>query len=297
METKQDFNDVSATAIMTLACHAVDAQQKKPILNDQVAVATIRWLKEGMSEVDSVLLKKVFNGRLDRKLWVHIALRAKRYDDYVHAFLKQYPDAVVVNIACGLDDRFSRVDNGEIDFYEVDLPDILTLKAKRFPPTDRYHQMAQSVFDYSWMDQIPEDRPLLLLAEGLFMYCQEEEVKGLLLELERRFSGCEFVFELFNRFWTRSWRKPILKLILRQKLRFDRDAQMTFGLKTGREIANWSPNFKLLDDWNYFDSKDPRIGWMRLVGKLPLLRKTLWTMHWQLGEKKSVQETSKNKGL
>lgn len=285
MKENQEFNDVSATAIMTLACHAVDAKQKNPILNDLESVKTIDWLKEGMSDVDSVLLRKVFTGRLDRKLWVHIALRAKRYDEYVQEFVKRHPNGVVVNIACGLDDRFGRVDNGKIDFYEVDLPDIIRLKAKRFPPSKRYHQIAQSVFEYDWMDQLPNNRPLLFLAEGLFMYCQEEEVKGLLLELERRFSGCEFVFELFNRFWTRSWRKPILKLILRQKLRFDPDAQMTFGLRTGHEIAKWHPNFKLLDEWNWFDSKDPRIGWVRILGRLPLLRKTLWTMHWQLGKK------------
>lgn len=283
-----NINDVSATAIMTLACHAVDARQKNPILNDLESVKTIDWLKTTMGEGDSVLVRKVFNGRLDRKLWVHIVLRAKRYDAYVQEFIEKYPNGVVVNIACGLDDRFERVDNGTIDFYEVDLPDILKLKAKCFPPSERYHQIAQSVFEYNWMDQLPNDRPLLFLAEGLFMYCQEEEVKGLLLELERRFSGCEFVFELFNRFWTTSWRKPILELILRHKFRFDPDAQMTFGLRTGYEIASWHSNFKLVDEWNYFDSKDPRIGWVRMLGRVPLLRKTLWTMHWQLG-KKNVQ--------
>ncbi len=283
MPAPQALNDISATAIMTLACHAIDAQAKRSILNDQVAVGTINWLKSRLNREPSTLLKKVFEGRLDSKLWVHIALRAKQYDHYVQNFLNKHPDAVVVNIACGLDDRFGRVDNGQVDFYDLDLPDILKLKALRFPPQGRYHQIAQSVFDYTWMDQLPKDRPLLLLAEGLFMYCQEAEVKGLLLALESRFSGCEFVFELFNRFWMSSWRKPILNLILKQKLRFDPNAQMTFGLRTGQEIKSWHPHFKLLEEWTYFDTKDPRIGWMRWAGKLPFVRKTLWTMRWQLG--------------
>ena len=36
------------------------------------------------------------------------------FDRALKSYLQQYPDAVCVNLGCGLDSRFSRVDNGSI---------------------------------------------------------------------------------------------------------------------------------------------------------------------------------------
>jgi len=47
---------------------------------------------------------------------VHIAIRAKRCGEHVIEFLKSSPDGVVVNIGCGPDSRFSRIDNEECVF-------------------------------------------------------------------------------------------------------------------------------------------------------------------------------------
>jgi len=38
---------------------------------------------------------------------------------------------VIVNIGCGLDSRFLRIDNGSVIFYDLDLPELIDLK-KRF---------------------------------------------------------------------------------------------------------------------------------------------------------------------
>ena len=69
---------------------------------------------------------------------VRIAISAKRYDEYVVEFLKSSPDGVVVNIGCGLDSRFSRIDNGRVRFYDLDLPDVIGIKRRFFEGTDRH---------------------------------------------------------------------------------------------------------------------------------------------------------------
>ena len=53
--------------------------------------------------------------------------------------LKKYPKATIINIGCGLDNRFERVDNGQIDFFDLDLPDIIEIKKQLFNETTRYH--------------------------------------------------------------------------------------------------------------------------------------------------------------
>ena len=172
------LSDVSETALFTLCCHAIDAKSKEPILNDQSSVETIRLITESFSEADNKMHRQLLKGRIDNKVVVHIALRAQYYDEQVIEFTKQYPDAVIINIACGMDDRFSRIDNGQLLFYDLDLPEMIAIKKERFPEQERYKQIGQSVFEHSWMNQIPKDRKVLLLAEGLFMYCQQTDIRS-----------------------------------------------------------------------------------------------------------------------
>jgi O-methyltransferase involved in polyketide biosynthesis len=276
------LSDVSETALFTLFCHALDAKSKRPILNDQTAVETIRLITESFTEQDNKMHQQLLNGRLDNRVVVHVVLRAQYYDEQVIEFVQKHPNAVIINIACGMDNRFERVDNGQLLFYDLDLPEMIAIKKERFPEQARYKQIGQSVFEPSWMEQIPKDRKVLLLAEGLFMYCQKEEILQLLLNLQEQFPGCEFVFELFNHFWLRSWRKPILNTILHRKLKFGKNASMTFGLQHGKDIEKWAPGFDFLKEWSYFDTNHKKIGIYRVLGKLPLLRKTLWTVHYKL---------------
>lgn len=276
------LSDVSETALFTLFCHAIDAKSASPILNDQTSVETIRLITESFSASDNKMHQQLIKGRLDNRVVVHVALRAKRYDDYVRDFAKAHPDAIIINIACGMDYRFERVDNGAISFYDLDLPEMIAIKQQRFPQQERYLQIGQSVFEFDWMNRIPKDKKILLLAEGLFMYCQENEVKALFIELQRRFPSCEIVFELFNDFWLRSWRKPILKAILHRKLKFGKNAWMTFGMRDAKSIEKWSKGFEFLEEWSYFDSNHKKIGIARVLGRIPILRRTLWTVHYRL---------------
>ena len=133
-------------------------------------------------------------GKLDSRLVVHLALRARKYDAYAQKFLTKYPDGVVVNLGCGMDTRFFRVDNGHFHLYDLDLPEVITLKRQLLQETDRYHFIGQSVLDFEWIEELKEvwgKRPLLFLAEGLFMYLQPVPVKDLVLKLRETFPGSE----------------------------------------------------------------------------------------------------------
>ena len=69
---------------------------------------------------------------------IHIAIRAKRYDEYVIEFLKSSPDGVVVNIGCRRNSRFSRTAIVRVRFYGIDLPDVIKIKRRFFEVIGRY---------------------------------------------------------------------------------------------------------------------------------------------------------------
>jgi hypothetical protein len=117
------IGDVAATSFVTLYCHAIESQSKDPILNDPKAVEITHELNKILCNSNNKLERDFAEGKLDKQLVVHVAIRAKQYDKYVGKFLENSPEGVVVNIGCGLDSRFLRVDNGKVIFYNFGIRD------------------------------------------------------------------------------------------------------------------------------------------------------------------------------
>ncbi len=73
--------------------------------------------------------------------------RSLHTDKMARGFIEQHSEAAIVNIGCGLDTTFSRIDNGKIMFYELDLPDVIALRKNFYEESDRHKSIASS----SWI--------------------------------------------------------------------------------------------------------------------------------------------------
>jgi len=105
------------------------------------------------------------------KTVVLVCQRAKKLDTITRDFMAEHPGGVVLQLGCGLDTRFSRVDDGQVIWYDLDMPSVIELRRRFFTASERYHMLASSVTDLAWMDAIePLGGPVLVLAEGLLMY-------------------------------------------------------------------------------------------------------------------------------
>jgi len=267
------MNDISATALTTLKCHAIDAQSKYSILGDESAMEVLEFIRTNYKVLGKDMKPKAH-------LVTHIALRARYYDETAHAFLENNPQGAIVNIGCGLDNRFGRVDNGSAKFFDLDLPDLISIKQNIFPQNDRYRQISSSVFDFEWLSGLDPQVPLLLLAEGVFMYCREVDIRELFKQLTNRISQFEFLFEVFNKRWLTGWRGQIVQQKLKKQLNFGKDAMFGFGLTESNELEAWHPDLKLLTEWSYLDSNHPAFGTMRYFRKLEFMRKMQWSMYY-----------------
>ena len=86
-------------------------------------------------------------------------------------FSDRHPDAVVLHLGCGLDSRVFRLDPpATVQWFDVDQPDVIELRRKLYSDRDGYQMIASSVTDPAWLESIPADRPVLVVAEGLLMY-------------------------------------------------------------------------------------------------------------------------------
>ena len=125
-----DLADVSETGVLTLFCRALESLSSDPILKDERAVEIMREMAPLMTSLPHALMRELSRGRPPggQKMIVHIALRAQKYDQYVRDFLARHTDGVVVNLGCGFDTRFFRIDNGQVIFFDLDLPDVIEIK-------------------------------------------------------------------------------------------------------------------------------------------------------------------------
>jgi O-methyltransferase involved in polyketide biosynthesis len=142
------------------------------------------------------------------------ALRSVVFDKAVREFTGAHPNAVVVNLGEGLETQRFRVTIGDdVLWITVDLPEAITARERFISPDASHRHVAASALDHSWMDAVPQGRPVLVTAQGLFMYFREEELRELTGAMAARWSDLEMMFDHIPRWLSRrsmssgGWRK------------------------------------------------------------------------------------------
>ena len=113
--------------------------------------------------------------------------------------LAAHPAATVVEVGTGLNTRFERVDNGQVHWLDVDLPDTIALRRKFFADTARRRMVAASVLDEDWFPAVAQQPgPYFFVAEGVLVYLPEDQVTGALARIAARFGGALLALDTAN---------------------------------------------------------------------------------------------------
>lgn len=125
------------------------------------------------------------------------ALRYKNNVDIAKDFIKEHPRSTIVNLGAGLDSLFDDIDNGQINYYSIDFPDVIELRKKYLDESDRNINIASSILDFSWMQKVKyrKEDGILFLAAGVIYYFRVEEVKDLLTQIGLVFKKAIFSFD------------------------------------------------------------------------------------------------------
>ncbi|MBR4701771.1 MAG: class I SAM-dependent methyltransferase [Oscillospiraceae bacterium] len=152
-------------------------------------------------------------------------------------YLKEHPRAAVVNLGCGLDDSFSKLDNGQCKGYNLDLPEVIRVRNELLPPGERERSLGRDLNALSWMEEIDGSEGAVFFAAGVFYYFRTADVKKLFQAMAERFPGGLLVFDACNKRGARLMRKTWLK----QAGITDVDA--FFSLEDEAELRPWSEHF------------------------------------------------------
>jgi O-methyltransferase involved in polyketide biosynthesis len=114
------------------------------------------------------------------------------------------------------------------------------------------------------------------------MYLEGKDVRSLVLKIRETFPGSELVSEVVNALWLRYPLKNILDYKMQRQVHLGKGAMFRSGISDGRELEQWHSGIQFLDEWSYFDSEEKKLGWLRLLRHIELIRKTQWTVHYLL---------------
>ena len=163
----------------------------------------------------------------------------------IEAYLKVHPKAAVVNLGCGLDDTFSKVDNGTCRGYNIDLPDVITVRNELLPAGEREQNVACDLNDYSWMDKIDGKNGAVFFAAGVFYYFKTEDIKALFSAMAPRFPGGALTFDSCNARGAKMMRSTWLKEA------GITDVSAYFSLENPEEIKSWVGHFSSITSKSY----------------------------------------------
>ncbi|HVR00210.1 MAG TPA: class I SAM-dependent methyltransferase [Mycobacterium sp.] len=231
-----NLSGAAQTMLTTLYLKALDSDFQRPVLGDQYA-------KEAVSRLDYDFRDIGITAR-----WAPlITVRTAQYDIWARQFLAVHQQCTVVHLGCGLDSRVFRLDPGPgVQWYDVDYPEVIALRENVFPSRPQYHLLATSATDQSWLDQIPADRPVLLMAEGISMYLTQDEGIALLRHFVDRFPSGELQIDFYNRFAIKSQKAHTLVRKTGSKL--------YWAVNSPQDILSRVPGVRLLTAVTLFDA-------------------------------------------
>lgn len=119
-------------------------------------------------------------------------------DEAVKTFIQTHPKGTVINLGAGLDNRFFRLDNGDITWYDVDVPDTIELRQTFFGSNERYKLISSNIFSKSLFRHLRPNADTLIIIEGLAMYYSEHKVQALFKHICNYFSSCEILLEAIH---------------------------------------------------------------------------------------------------
>ena len=236
MESKQSIQlgEVQETLLVPLYARALDSRRKHPILNDHKAAAIVE-------SIDWDFQRFAQGQRM-----MGCVLRTASFDEYVKGFLSRHPQGTVVEIGAGLNTRFERLDNGTLHWFDLDLPDSVAMRRQFFLDSERRTTLAASILDTSWIAAVRQSPgPYCFVAEAVFIYLTEPEVKAALAQIAANFPGATLAFDT-------AARKGIDR-VNKDHARRNLAARFAWACEAPMEIEGWKIGLRLVESHSMMD--------------------------------------------
>ena len=262
MKYKIEKNTVQETLIIPLFARKVCSELHPSLYRDETAVRLIEKIDYDFSEAE-----KNSRSLMQRFGSLEVAMRQNDLAFEVRNYLKDHPNAAVVNLGCGLDSTGKSCDNGSCKIYNRDFPDVIAVRNELLPAGEREENIPCDLNDTAWLSKIDASCGAVFFASGVFYYFLTEQVKALVLSMADAFPGGVLVFDAANRTAVKMIAKTWLKSA---KIK---DVGAYFAVSDApKEIGAWDNRLRVTSRGymlGYNDLRDPSVnGFFRFLAKV-----------------------------
>lgn len=251
---KPELTGVTETMLQSFYARAQYSRNKKHHFYDAKAAELVEKIDYDFSKAAG-----------DSAMSSGVIARTIVLDELVREFITQNPDCTVVNIACGLDTRVYRVDNGRIIWYNLDLPEVIALRDQIFQENGRISTISGSAVTDSWTEKVKIRGKMLFIIEGLTMYLTAEEVEQLLRVIREHFDNAYVIMECISPMWVS--RQGVEKSIQ------DTGAKFQWGANSFDDLGMLADGYRKVKDDNILRGMEAIQPVCRLFDWLPVVKK------------------------
>lgn len=233
-----EIKGVQATMLLPLRGRALMSNSFPDLYHNNNDIEIVNKLNFDFTTMDSAL------GEYGNLCYIARALAVEKA---VRNYISGHSRATIVNIGAGLDTTFSKVNNSEISWYDLDLPDSMQFRNLLIEQPKGSFTIAKSVFDFSWFDDITYNRNdgLFLIAAGVFHFLPEDQLKELLTRISLRFPGAELFFDI-NSSVGNEYSNQSMKAS-------GNSAALVFSIDDESKLEDWAAGIRLIQRIAYFN--------------------------------------------
>ncbi|MEL6223790.1 MAG: class I SAM-dependent methyltransferase [Cyanobacteria bacterium J06627_8] len=239
--TKMTVNlgPVQETLLIPLLGRAVETQRRNGLIQDQKAVAIVDALDYDFSK-----WKK-------SKSLAGATLRTRMFDQDVQAFLSEHPTGTIVEIGCGLNTRFERLDNGQARWFDLDLPDTIALRRQFFQDEPRRTMVEASVLETDWMETVAATGgPWCFVSEAVIIYLEAAQARQAITQIASRFPGAWLLTDT-------TAQKMVDSQSTHDAMKYlSQESWCRWACDDPHEIETWGTNLHLVQSRTFLDA-DP----------------------------------------
>lgn len=208
-------------------------------------------------EIVNKINNNLKNLKQSKWLSMFLSLRALIIDELCNNFILTNPKTTVIHLGCGLDSRCLRVNQNFKTWYDVDFEPVIDIRKEFFKTTTNYKMIKSSVTDFSWMKKIEKAENILIVAEGLTMYLTEDEIKNLILEINKDFGKVYLIFDAYSKKAVKlsKIKNPVNKV----------KAKIKFGFNDPKEFLLLNSNLEFVKEHNIRKINNGLTGFKKFI--------------------------------
>lgn len=245
-KTAVNLGNVQITLLLPLWGRAVETKKKNPVLTDFKALEIINNIDYDFTKISEIIHP------VTQFEWI---ARSMHIDRSIKEFLLKYPRATIVNVGCGLDTTYERVDNGKLLWYDLDLPDVIDLRKKFIKEGERRKNISCSLLDEKWFKEVDVEENVLFFAAGVMYYLEESQVKEIFTKISLSFPNSEFVFDAASPLGVKEANKRVI-----ENSGLDEKSHLKWGLAAASDILKWNDRITLIKEYPIYKKMTKSLG-------------------------------------